>query len=327
MRNFFKSFLSLSCLSLVLAACGSSGGGNQMSGIVAEAKYETVACQPKSKLINIRNDDTTQPQRIQGIHFEGGTNDKSYFKLDKVTFGDTEIKAQSNKVEEVIIPAGGVLAVQATYNPKEVTAGGSHVSYLDFFMNGPKLGIMQVKLDGKAETALEGCTAGGTGDENSFKVKKITVTVKAAGLPGGEFKTETPEAEVTKPFKFKVDGTKANLAKDDFPPFDIKGSAIPGGKLPVKLADDVTGTFESKKLDFTTISFSASGIEVSGKMSTGTISADGQGPSPQNISLTGSNLADDGKMKVVFVGALPADVPAEQLKGGVVGVEFELEKQ
>src|SRR5262245_36594338 len=177
MKRFYR-FLLCAALISSLQACSSSS--DQVSGIIAEAQFETVACQAKSKIIKIRNDNTSEPQRIYGIHFEMGTNPDNFFKIEKATVGSSEFTAEANVIKEVIIPAGGVLEVLTTYNPRAVTpAGQPHTAYMDIFLNGPKLGTLQVRLSGKAETAAPGCVGGGgSGTEHVFTVTAITVRIK-----------------------------------------------------------------------------------------------------------------------------------------------------
>src|SRR4030095_5481690 len=195
MKRILQIFVCVLFLS-TLHAC-SGGSGDQVSGIIAEAQFETVASSDLSKLIKVRNENTSQPQRIYGIHFEMGTNPNNYFKIEKATAGSTEFAATANVITEIIIPAGGVLEILTTYNPRAVTpAGQPHTAYMDIFLNGPKLGTLQVRLSGKAETAAPGCVAGGggSGTEHVFTVNAITVRIKDKDAEGGEI-VQHPTAE------------------------------------------------------------------------------------------------------------------------------------
>jgi len=305
-----------------LSACG--GGQQQVSGIFAEAQFSTEACQPKSKIVTLRNDDTQNPQRVQGVSFEMGTNEDKFFKIDKVTIGGTDFTPSNEMVQDVIIPAGGVMSIQATYNPKRITPSGTRdTSYLDIFLNGPRLGIMQVRLSGEADTAAPGCGSGPSGTPHTFTVDKITVTINATSLAGGTFSNEITGSDITKPFKFTDDSGTATTLKDDFPNFNITGAALPGGSIQVVLSDDTNGTFDGSKLEFDPITFTAGGaISVTSKLTTDSVSASG---SQGNINLTGSALSA-GKMKLVFAAKL--DNPLlSTLNGGVVGFEMELTAQ
>lgn len=310
---------------LGLVACGERV--TQVSGIVAQASFETVACQPQEKTIKIRNNNTDSPQRVQGVLFELGTNPDRFFKIIEVRANNNVKQAVGDLVEEIQLPPGGILEVKVAYNPKRVTTGEeTHATYLDIVLNGPKLGVMQIELLGKAPTALEGC--GSTqGELQVFTVDHIKVTVKAASLPNGEFINEIPGSDIDKPFQFSVtDDGVATLTSADFPNFNITGDAIPGGKLQVTLPDDTEGTFDGADLIFDPIVLSGGGvINVEGTMTTETVDVQNDA-GDISLSLTGSALAD-GKMKVVFAGKFPDNIPAPELEGGLVGAEFELSIQ
>lgn len=328
-RNLLKFFLIFLGL-VTLASCG--GGAPQVSGIVAIANFETTACVKAEKTLQIRNNDSEQPQRVQGVHFEFGTNDFDtegnrpetlkegetyfqFFKVEEVSVGNVVKQASANMVTEVILPPGGVMNVKVSYNPKIITKGEAyHNTYLDVVLNGPKLGVMQIELRGKAATALEGC---GTtqGDLRKFKVDKVTIKIK-------DKDAEVPDQEttdITENFQFGVDGDKALIGKADFPSIPID---TPQGAVTADLEDETfEGTFDGSKLEFPSIRLSVLGqISVEGKLTTDSVdvtAADG------SLSATGSALAD-GKMKLVFGGELPQNPLLQQLQGGAITAEIEL---
>ena len=191
-------------MTLGLLSCGNRNV--QISGIVAQASFETVACQPQEKTIKIRNNDTQEPQRVQGVLFELGTNNDKFFKVIEVSVNNNVKQAVGDLVEEVQMAPGSVLAVKVSYNPKKVTVGDeTHATYLDIVLNGPKLGVMQIELLGKAPTALEGCgEGGGTGPE--FDVVGVKTTLSHTGLGSNVVSDLDIAANVQGTFQLNVDG-------------------------------------------------------------------------------------------------------------------------
>lgn len=328
-RNLLKFFLIFLGLA-ALAACG--GGAPQISGIVAVANFETTACVKAEKTIQIRNNDSEEPQRVQGVHFEFGTNDFDkdgnrpetlvegetyfqFFKVEEVTVGNVVKQAVGNMVTEMIMPPGGVMTVKVSYNPKVITKGEAyHNTYLDVVLNGPKLGVMQIELRGKAPTALEGC---GTtqGDLKKFRVDKVTIKIedKDAEVPVQE------TTDITETFQFGVEGDKALIGKADFPSIPID---TPQGAVSADLEDETfEGTFDGAKLEFPAVRLSVLGqITVEGKLTTESVEV----TAPDGtLSATGSALAD-GKMKLVFGSTLPQNGLLQQLQGGAIVAEIEL---
>jgi hypothetical protein len=323
MKRLFKYLLLLLFITPIIHAC-SGGSSNQISGIVAEAQYDTAACQPKTKIINVRNENTSDPQRIRGVYFEMGTNNDNIFKIDKVTVGGNEFSATASMVEEIIIPAGGVMSIQATYNPRAITPSGQfNTSYVDIFLNGPKLGIIQVRLKGQAETAAEGCTGGATGNEHVFNVSNLAVAIFHSSQPGGKLALN---ADVTGTFKFTENSGAATVLKDDFPKITIHippDIDAPIHDLEVKLDDaSVDGTFAGSDLEFETFPLVAAGaVHVAGKLTTKNLTLTNTNA---DFNETGASLSSDGKtMKLVYAAKLD-DPNLPTFAGGIVGFEMEL---
>ena len=302
---------------------------------MAIANFETPTCVAQSKTFQIRNQNSEEPQRVQGVMFELGTNDFDskghkpdtllpgedyfqYFKVEEVSVGKVVKSAVGNLVEEILLPPGGVMSVKVSYNPRVVTTGeGYHNTYLDVVLNGPKLGVMQIELRGKAPTATEGC--GETqGDLKKFKVTKVKIQIEDVDQPNIPVQEST---NITESFQFAVEGSTARISKQDFPGIPVK---TPSGEVTAVLADQTfEGTFDGAKLEFSEITLSVLGsLEVKGKLTTGTVdisSADG------SLSVTGSDLAG-GKMKLVFGAVLPDNPLLQTLQGGVITAEIELEE-
>ncbi len=310
-RNLFLLFTSV----FLLSACGQ--GEDQISGIVGQAQFQTIACETQTQIINVRNDDTSEPQRIQGVYFEMGTNNKNKFRIDKVSVGSVDYPASASMIEEVIIPAGGVMNIQVTYKPRSVTASGtSDTSYLDVFLNGPKLGIIQVKLMGNAPTAADGC---GEGEVKSFKVTRVELTIKDGQ---GVDVPQTPITNITELFKFTFNGTAATITKDDFPSITIQ---TPDSSVEADLIDDTfDGTFENNSLTFENIIIHAAIFDIPDiKLTTGSARAD-QGPA--SVSLNGLPLANH-HMELVLAIQLPRNAALRTLSEGVLGAKLYLDEQ
>ncbi len=323
-KKFFHGLLNVFvAFSFAFSAFSCGGGANdQLGGIVGEVRFNTQACVPQQKIVQIRNDDTVNPQRVMGVYFELGTNADNNFKIDKVLVGSTEYTPASNLAEEILIPAGGIMSIHTTYKPRRVTTHTNDVTYLDLFLNGPKLGILQIKMNGEAPTAQAGC---GLGETRNFKVNKIDIIVKAAALPGGQFTNTITEDTITKPFKFTVTNEVATMETDDFTAFSITADAIPtpDHRIGVGLSEPVEGSFTSTgSLAFEEFIIAVGGgaLMAPGELTTGTSSTG-------DVSLTGSPFDSTTKqMKLVFTGTITRSAAAE-LTNGTVGATFELVEQ
>lgn len=325
-KKFFHGLLSVFvALSFAFSAFSCGGGANeQLGGIVGEVRFNTQACVPQQKIIKIRNDDTSNPQRVMGVYFELGTNEKNYYKIDKVVVGGTEYQPDSNLAQEVLIPAGGIMSVYVTYKPRKITSGGNHLSYLDLFLNGPKLGILQIKMNGEAATAAEGCVD--TGNEKKFKVTKVQPHIQ----DGQNITVDAnPITNITDGFKFSLsnDG-EVKIEKDGFPAISIPNPS--GVDVKADLLDDTyVGTFTEAdgKLDFPEVEIEVAILNKTFETRLTTDTLQGSQGSVQ-MSLTGKPLASDGTMVVVLIAKLPTDIDQlENLKGGLFGAEIFLEEE
>ncbi|HEX5033916.1 MAG TPA: hypothetical protein VFW62_05500 [bacterium] len=346
-----KVFLLFGLLSL--AAC--AGEAPQVSGVVAIANYETVACVGQQKTLQIRNNNTSEPQRIQGVHFEFGTNDfdaqgkhpetlkegESYFQfftVDEVSVGNTVKQSVGNMVQEIIIPPGGIMTVKASYNPKVVTSGdGYHNTYLDVVLNGPKLGVMQIELRGKAATAAEGCTTdGGAGQE--FDVLAVRTTLSHKDLPEpvvtdlvvadavtGTLKlTELPDGNVQ---ILQNNWPKVTFPLPDGAPLEALEISLEQDTGQAPFGDDGSLTFEGTAFNGSSV------IHLTGlKLTTGSVTIDSsQAPNVHGGTITfeGSPLSAEGEMKLVVAAPLlgPPLEEVAQVGGGVFGMEITVKKK
>lgn len=304
------------------AAYGCGGGSQkQMGGIVGEMSFSTQACVPQQKIINIRNDDTKNPQRVMGVYFELGTNAKSYFSIDKVVVGGTEYQASANLSQDVLIPAGGIMSVYTTYNPQKVTSAGNDTSYLDLFLNGPKLGILQIKTTGDAPTAKEGC---GAGQKRTFTVNKATLQIS---MQGSAFDGYNEEVQTAGDFAFLVDGEQATInGTDGFPTLTVHLPTPVSGITDIKISLDAktaTGIFKDNKLSFDDLTLQImSSIPVQHvKLTTDSLPITGD---HGTLPLQGANLTDTGDMKVVLGTGVQDTGTLSALNGAAVGVTLEL---
>jgi hypothetical protein len=334
-KKIQKILFSLLGLAL-LALAGCENRAPEISGIVAISSIDTVACQPRTKTFKIRNNNDTEPQRVQGVLFELGTNDQKFFKILSVTVDGTVRKVVGNLEEEILLPPGGVMGVQVQYNPKEITAEGQHhATYLDVVLNGPKMGVMQIEIDGTAATALPGCTNDTSGGR-VFTVlsAKTVLSHKDLGAP-----VET-DLDVSK----SVDGdlilngpdNAVKILPEGWPTITFPlpdGAPIPDLKLVLSEETD-TADFSSGKLKIDNVTIEAPGVDTFPglTLTTGSITIDSsQAPnvSGGTITLTGSDLDSTGKMTLVIAAPLtrPAVKDQDKVGGGVFGLYLTVQEK
>jgi len=328
----------ITCLGLAsLAAWGCSSTPPQVSGIVAVSQIETMACQPREKTFQIRNNNTSEPQRVQGVLFELGTNNDKFFKILSVNANGRTKEAVGNLVEEIILPPGGVMDVVVEYNPKETTPTAEkeyHDTYLDVVLNGPKLGVMQIEIQGTAPDALPGCTnEPGTG--RTFEVTAVKTILSHSGL-GAPVETELDvNTDVEGQLVLSGEGDDVTIRPDGWPTITFplpEGAPIPELKI---LLDEETeaASLASGALQFENVTLSSPGVGVFAglTLTTGSLTIDSsQAPnvSGGSLTLTGSDLNASGEMKLVIMAALtkpPVDT-VENVGGGVFGLEITLQE-
>jgi hypothetical protein len=337
----------------VLVAC--AGEAPQVSGVVAIANYETVACMPQQKTLQIRNNNTSEPQRVQGVLFEMGTNDFDkegnhpetlkegepyfqFFTVDEVSVGNTVKQAVGNMVQEIIIPPGGVMTVKASYNPKVITkAEGYHNTYLDVILNGPKLGVMQIELRGKAATAAAGCTTDG-GNAQEFEVTAVQTTLSHKDLPAPVVTDLVVADAVEGTMKLsEVSGGMVQILKNNWPTVTFP---LPDGSplesLSISLEQDTAQATlgADGALSFEGTAFSGSGvIHLTGlNLTTGSLTIDSsQAPNVHGGTVTfeGSPLSAEGEMTMVVAAPLlgPPLEDTANVGGGVFGMKITFQKK
>lgn len=321
----FTSFLGFLC-----GACGGADGEQeislqQASGILTNISFETIACQPVEKKILIRNTNEKDPQRIQWIQFEPGTNEDNYFQITKVVVGDEVYETKSNVIEEVIVPAGSLVTIHTTYNPRTVTNKKTpfHTTYISMKPNLPALGIIQFKLIGKADQAAPGCVANPGGVTKTLKVLNGKYEVRYIDENMAPQTITDTLQSIKGPFEFTVDGEKVRLTEKGFPKFNISAQ---GNTIPVELKPgNYDGTFKNGELEISGVAINAGGPLIPFtdlKITTGTSEVTGKN-GQSKISLTGSPL-QSGKMTIVIVAAFPQVDLLKTLNGGVIGITLEL---
>ena len=316
-------------------ACGSAP---QVSGVVAISNIETTACQPRQKTIKVRNNNTDEPQRIQGVLFELGTNADKFFKIVSVVANGNVKQAVGDLVEEIILPPGGVMEVVIQYNPKETTPNSDeeyHATWLDVFLNGPKLGIMQIEIRGHAPDALPGCS-NETTNGRTFEVVGVTTYLSHTGL--GEVVTTPLDVnnDVQGDFILAADGDQVSIKPDGWPQitFPLPEDA-PLPEINIVLDEETEQVdFSTGSLKFENVILSAPGVGAFGglTLTTGDITIDSS-VAPQvfggSFNLTGSDLNDNGEMTLVVMAPLTegAVKDVEDVGGGVFGLEIQLKEK
>ncbi len=308
-------------------ACG-GGDQAQVGGIIGTVSFNTQACVPQQKIINFRNSDTQNPQRVMGVSFELGTNDNGNYKIDKVVVGATEYQPSSNLAQDVLIPAGGIMSVYTTYTPRVITTKTGHnLSYLDLFLNGPKLGILQIKLDGESDTAKEGCSSD---NKKTFKVTKATFIMNHQDFTSGqprEFDLTIKKGDLN--LGMGSDGSLTLSESSDFPTLTLPlppelGAPVP--ELDITMdAGSYTGTLDDQgKMELQNLNLKALVIPIPNVTLT-TEPASITQPKG-SVSVEGKRLADN---KATLVAAIPVpdDSNLAKLKDGAFGLKIEIEAQ
>jgi len=306
-----KLIVFISFLHALFLGCNAE---TQLGGIVGEVKFNTQACVPQQKIINIRNDDTTNPQRVMGVYFELGTNEKNVFNIKKVVVGSSEYTPENAIAQEVLIPAGGIMSVYTEYKTR-IPTNVPDTTYLDLFLNGPRLGILQVKLDGEAEQSPD-CKPG---ESKRFRVVKVIQKIKNAQ---NQDVAANDITNVTEPFFFEVSGAKAIINKDGFPKITIPTPRIP---LEADLDNgEFEGTFNEGNLEIRNVKVKAV-LTVEVTLTTGSLTVESD-LSDASLTLEGQHLSD-GKMKVVLIAKLPEVSDLGALSKGLYGAIIELEEE
>jgi len=317
-------------LLLALVACESST--NQVGGLIGQVNYQTFACLPQDQTFMVRNDNMQEPQRIQAVMFELGTNKDKFYKISKVVSNGVEYKSMGDIANEIIIPPGGTMEVTVTYKPRKVTfTPDTHVTYLDIVLNGPKLGILQLKLNGTAEKSLPNC---GQSNGTEFEVIDMTTyMIHEASFGSNNNKTKLGAEAVEGNFSFELDeaaGT-AKMTEEGWPAITIPlppGQPLPELKVEL-LADEYEGTFDGVDLEIPGLVLDIAGLaQISGvtltSKSVDLTTAGG------NLKLTGSPLSGTNDITLVLVVELDKSTFGlldEDLNHAIFGAEIKLHKK
>jgi hypothetical protein len=232
------------------------------------------------------------------------------------------------------------MTVKVSYNPRVVTKGEAyHNTYLDVVLNGPKLGVMQIELRGKAATAAPGCTtdtAGGNVDVFEVTAVKTTLSHKDNGenvvsdLVVAD--TVTGSLKLTKLADGKVKIFPENWPVITFP----LPAGSPIAQLDIKMVEETSDVAfgEDGVLTFEGLAFKGGGVvNLTGlTLTTGSITIDSsvaENVFGGSISFEGAPLNEAGEMVLVIAAPLTVESVAEQPKvgGGVFGMEIHFKKK
>jgi hypothetical protein len=238
----YRLFYLLTSISCLLLSCS----GDQFSSWRVESFDTTLVTENSQKTIYINNPDSSKEQHVRGIGFDKGSNAAGHFRLDSIQVGNQYVSAQ-----DIIIPPGGTLAINTTYEPQNLETtfaryGGwetgrpdrwvpvhpdeledrlneeeeeaIHRAILQLTYDYPQPGIVQIELVGFAREGPNGeIVAGGIPGE-------CTPGNGIACYSGG-FAIDIPQLydggprdlELSGAVKFAISGGEATLSMDDFP--------------------------------------------------------------------------------------------------------------
>ncbi|MBI2335952.1 MAG: hypothetical protein HYU97_04235 [Deltaproteobacteria bacterium] len=317
-------------LLLALVACESST--NQVGGLIGQVNYQTFACLPQDQTLMVRNDNMQEPQRIQAVMFELGTNKDKFYKISKVVSNGVEYKSMGDIANEIIIPPGGTMEVTVTYKPRKVTfSPDTHVTYLDIVLNGPKLGILQLKLNGTAEKSLPGC---GQSSGSEFEVIDMTTyMIHEASFGSNNNKTKLGAEAVEGNFSFELNEQKgtAKMTEEGWPTVAIPlppGQALSELKVDL-LVGEYEGTFDGVDLEIPGLILDIPAIATIDGVTLTSKSVD-LTTEGGHLALTGSPLSGANDITLVLAVELEQTTfPAlpEDLNHAIFGAEIKLHKK
>ncbi len=262
--RFLKAFLTCCVMTVLFLACEQAT--EQVSGVIGQLNFSTYACQPEDHSLIVRNDNLQEPQRVQGVMFELGTNNDNFYKISKVVSNGIAYTGNGKIVSEIIIPAGGFMEIFLTYNPRKVTFGmDMHVSYLDIVLNGPQLGILQVKLDGTAPATLPNC---GVSDTTELEVVSVT-TYLVHKVKFGDTNNKSElnvSTNVKGNFNIALDESAGTAAMTEagWPEIILTlppgSAAIPELSITLAAGEYKDGTYDGKDVEISGLSVSVSGL-------------------------------------------------------------------
>lgn len=112
--NLKHILLSLLALPLFISC---SEGGDQFSTYQREPFGEVAIGSATSKQIILQNPSTDSVQHLVGLNFDAGENQDGHFRIDKVELSGVAV---SPKNKDISIPAGSMLQVYVTYQPRNL---------------------------------------------------------------------------------------------------------------------------------------------------------------------------------------------------------------
>lgn len=327
--------LLLLCLTLGMSQCSEAP---QVSGIVAVSKIETIACVPREKTFKIRNNES-ESQRVMGVHWEFGTNEDKYYKLVSVQANGQVFSPSGDMVTDIILPPGAILEATIEFNPRETTRTSENPGaefeslngYLDVVLGGPKVGVMQIEIQGTAPQTIEGCTKDTLEGGRQFEVVAVRSILSHAGLGEAVLTDIDVATGVEGNLVLLMDEDQATLTPEGWPKITFPLPSGPLAELEITVSNEASADFSTGALEFAGVNFVGSNVVfLDGlALTTSNVTIDSsQAPDVFGGSITfaGSELNDQGEMTLVV--AAPLTVPpvdtVENVGGGVFGLEIDL---
>lgn len=328
------SFIALVLMMMSLQACGDS---SQSTGLLFSENYTTPICTPLQKSFSVLNDNRSEAQFIEEMSIDeiaaAGAR-TGYFRINQVTVGEGDRiqRYTGPRFQNILIPPGGTMSLQVTYNPRPVTLRLSTSPDPVRQISNRVVARVNMQLR-NSQTAtrqigLEGFTQGGSeascGTTFTFNVNRIRLHVKTPAMPADQVTEIMPSTPTT--ILMNANGEEISLSQTDFPTIAVN---IPGVMpLNAQMGADATGIYDEtmRSINYDNFTVNVSAVSFTSKFTTSS-TQDTNGD--LNISLSGQAIQSTGAVRFVFVSKTPDDdlrrlgEIAAPLVGGVIGFEVE----
>ncbi|MDP2599941.1 MAG: hypothetical protein Q8P84_04310 [Deltaproteobacteria bacterium] len=290
MKNLFKISGGIAAL-LLIQACSPAN----FTSWQQEHFNKTPITEKETKTISLKNENNQEVQKLLGVGFDGSSNGKENFSIDKIMVGDRVVGAKN-----IIVPPGSSLNIQISYEPRNMET--SKIDYGGWVTGEetpfrthkpgeePKppdrskaiqravvLAVYESPRQGIAQVELVGTAVPGPNGELSLPEGGVSECQPGGGVAcfTGNFSIDIPKIFTSGPqetpllgaIRFSVDG-EASLKMSDLPPivFVLKGNG-PGEPLegqPISAVsivirgvagEEATGTFDGSQMELQNLSF------------------------------------------------------------------------